>query len=301
MKSKQLARQVAHDISKKITATQLRAGDHISAQTVADDFGISRSPVREALEMLESAGLVEKRTNRGYFVAEVQRTNGDQTSLIEGLGDDHAVYQKMADDWRQDDLPEEVTEQFLRARYDLTRARLQDVLVRAVREGWAERKPGYGWRFLSVAKTPEAFDKIYHFRMVIEPAAMLDPDYAIDRTKLEQLKAGQQRVLDHDVAHQSVEYLLSIGATFHEELIKFSGNPYFHMSLMRVNQMRRLLEYRAVVNRERFVDQTKGHLQIIDLLERGEVAEASYAMRQHLSGALKRKSMLLRSTGPAEG
>lgn len=295
MKSNQLANQVAHDISKQITAGQLQAGEHISAQSVADGFGVSRSPVREALEILAAAGLVEKLPNRGFFVAHNSQKQGTNLKLPDGIAEDHDVYERMANDWRCDEIPEEVTEQFLRKRYDLTRARLQDILVRAVREGWAERKQGYGWRFLSVAKTPEAFDKIYHFRMVIEPAAMLDPDYAIDWTMLGQLKAAQQRVLDHDVDHQSVEHLLSIGATFHEELIKFSGNPYFHMSLVRVNQMRRLLEYKAVVDRERFVDQTIGHLHIVGLLERGEVAEASYAMRKHLSGALKSKSLLLRT------
>lgn len=298
MKSKQLAQKVAHDISKQIAAGQLAVGDHISAQSVADGFGVSRSPVREALEILASAGLVEKLPNRGFFVAQKGRKQ-DASTLLPGADDDNAVYERMANDWRHDAIPEEVTEQLLRKRYDLTRARVQDILVRAVREGWAERKPGYGWRFLSVAKTPEAFDKIYYFRMVIEPAAMLDPDYTIDWTMLERLKASQLRVLDHDVEHQSVEHLLSIGAAFHEELIKFSGNPYFHMSLVRVNQMRRLLEYKAVVDRVRFVDQTKGHLEIIELLERGEVAEASYAMRQHLSGALKTKSLLLRNAEQA--
>ena len=295
MKSKQLARQVAHEMSRRILTDDLSAGQHISAQSIADSFGISRSPVREALQLLCDAGLVEQRPNRGFFVLGKadQRAAASQPIgfLDEGQGD----YQRIADDWRRSRLPEEVTEQYLRERYDLTKAHLQDILVRAVREGWVERKPGYGWRFLSVAKTPEAFQQIYHFRMVIEPAAMLDPDYEIDFNILSKLKGVQQRMLDHDIEHQPLEHLLSVGATLHEELIKFSGNPYFHMSLARVNQMRRLLEYRAVFSRERFIGQTQEHLKIIGLLERGEVIEASYAMRKHLSGALKQKSSLIRS------
>ena len=243
--------------------------------------------------MLCSAGLVEQKQNRGYFVADRVPQHRGTAALIGLLDEDQSDYQRIADDWRRDALPEEVTEQFLRERYALTKARLQDILVRAVREGWVERKPGYGWRFLSVAKTPEAFQQIYHFRMVIEPAAMLDPDYKVDFATLSKLKRTQQRLLDHDIERKPLEYLLSVGATLHEELIRFSGNPYFHMSLARVNQMRRLLEYRAVFSRDRFVEQTREHLQIIALLERGDIVEASYAMRRHLAGALKLKSPLI--------
>ncbi|WP_298813053.1 GntR family transcriptional regulator [uncultured Roseibium sp.] len=295
MKTNQLAAKVAHGLSQKITSRSLAAGAHISAQNVADEFGVSRSPVREALEMLEKAGLVEKRTNRGYFVSETEPEPASADILKAMAPDDSSVYLRIAEDWRTDRLPEEVTEQYLREKYDLSRGRLQDILVRAVREGWVERKPGYGWRFLDVAKTPEAFDKIYHFRMVIEPAAMLDPDYSVDWKILASLKDEQQRLLDHEIENNSVEHLLSVGARFHEELIKFSGNPHFHMALVRVNQMRRLLEYKAVVSRDRFVEQTNGHLEIIGHLERAEIAEASYAMRHHLGGALKGKSELLRT------
>lgn len=295
MKANQLAAKVAHDLSQRITSKSLGAGTHISTQNVADEFGVSRSPVREALQMLERAGLVEKRPNRGYFVSTAEPQPATAEILRTMAPDDKTIYQRLADDWRTDRLPAEVTEQFLRDRYELSRGRLQDVLLRAVREGWAERKPGYGWKFLDVAKTPEAFDKIYHFRMVIEPAAMLDPDYDVDWQMLKKLKAAQNRLLDHDIETASVEHLLSTGARFHEELIKFSGNPYFHMALVRVNQMRRLLEYRAIVNRDRFVEQSLGHLEIIGHVERGEIAEASYAMRQHLAGALKGKAQLLRT------
>ncbi len=299
MKSNQLARQVAQEISKRILGQDFEPGQHISAQTVANDFGISRSPVREALQLLLDAGLVVQKPNRGFFVTDSQQQLERSNALSAALEDEQSDYQQIADDWRRDALPEEVTEQYLRNRYGITKARLNDLLVRAVREGWAERKPGYGWRFLTVAKTPEAFEKIYHFRMVIEPAAMLDPDYEIDLQMLANLKRIQMRMLDHDIEHQPLERLLSVGADFHEELIKFSGNPYFHQSLVRVNQMRRLLEYRTVFNRERFVEQTQGHLAIIELLERGEIIEASYNMRRHLSGALKKKSPMLWSQDDA--
>ena len=189
-----------------------------------------------------------------------------------------------------DRIPAEMTEGALRDRYHVTKAQLSDMLMRALREGWAERKQGYGWRFLPVAKTPEAFEQIYRFRMLIEPAAMLEPGFMLDRRIIHEQRRIQTRMLETDIARLPAERLLHNGSLFHEELIKMSNNPFFHLSLVRVNQMRRLLEYRSRVDRDRLVVQCQDHLAILDLLERGEVADASYAMRRHLGGALSRKS-----------
>ena len=97
-------------------------------------------------------------------------------------------------------------------------------------------------------------------------------------------------MLETDIARLPAEWLLNAGAVFHEELIKLSGNPFFHQALVRVNRMRRLLEYRSQVDRKRLHRQCTEHLQILDLLERGEVMDASFLMRQHLGGALGAKS-----------
>jgi len=201
-------------------------------------------------------------------------------------------YQRLSNDWLIDQLPEEVTEQYLRQEYGWTKTKIQEILVRASREGWAERKEGYGWRFLPVAKTPEAFDQIYRFRLSIEPTAMMEPTFKLDRKVLTEQRRIQEHMLSADLGSMFDESLLANGSIFHEEIIKLSGNPFFHMALQRVNRMRRLMEYRAQIDHARLVEQCTEHLQILDLLEAGDVVAASYKMRQHLSGALKRKSPL---------
>ncbi|MCB1340135.1 MAG: GntR family transcriptional regulator [Pseudooceanicola sp.] len=299
MKSSQLADAIAREVSRRIAVRELRPGDHLGAQALADAHGVSRSPIREALRILEKARLVEQRLNRGFYVsaqADTALAVAEPTLLAERDG----PYQRMAEDWRRDLLPEDVTEQAVRDRYGLTKVQAQDILSRAQREGWAERKPGYGWRLLAVAKSPEAFRQIYEFRMVIEPAAMLAPDYAVVTAKVEELRAAQQRMLDHDIAHLPVEQLLGAGAHFHEELIKFSNNPNFHAALVRTNRMRRLFEYRASGEVRRFVEQCTQHLAILDLLQRGEVLEASYAMKKHLSRAFARKVEIMRERDGAQ-
>lgn len=294
MKPSQLAEKIAQDITQKIATREIASGEKLRAQALADHYGVSRSPIRDALKLLDEAGLVEQKTNRGYYVLENQGEDSPEIPA-ELLREQEGPYQKVANDWRNDRLPEEVTEKFLREKYDMTRVQVQDILARASRDGWAERKPGYGWRLQNVAKSKESFQKIYQFRMLIEPAAMLLPEYSVDMAKLEELRAIQNRMLDHDIQRLSVEKLLGVGVTFHEELITFCNNPYFHTALVRANQMRRLLEYRAAYRPERFIQQSTEHLMILDLLSRGEILEASFAMKKHLSGALTEKTELIRA------
>jgi len=49
-------------------------GDQLRETRVADQLGISRAPVREALQILEEEGLVERIPFRGSFVAEISET-----------------------------------------------------------------------------------------------------------------------------------------------------------------------------------------------------------------------------------
>lgn len=289
MRSSDLTEKILTRILQDIASGNLRIGDHVGTQQVADRCGISRTPVREALLTLENKGVLQRLPHRGFFVSD--SAPSDARSFLAAQSEDEVDdYQRIAGDWLEDHLPEEVTEQTLRQKYGLTKARVNDLMSRAIREGWAERKDGYGWRFLPVAKTPEAFDAIYRFRMSIEPSAMLEPNFELDKRVLSEQRAIQERMLDMDPSLIPGETLLQNGAYFHEELIKLSQNPFFLFALQRVNRMRRLMEYRAKISPERIILQCSEHLEILSLLEVGEVAEASYLMRRHLNGALRRKS-----------
>ena len=303
MPASKLALNIANEITQMINSGELSRDDHLKARDLAARFEVSRSPVREALLLLAEQGLVALRHNKGFFVMDpptspsgVAEPVSEETRPFETLND----YHRLAEDWLTDRIPSEVTELELRERYGLTKTQLNDILMRATREGWAERKQGYGWRLLPVAKTPEAFEQIYRLRMLIEPAAMLEPGFQIDRKILDAQRRIQERMLETDIERLPAERLLHTGSLFHEELIKMSGNPFFHLTLVRLNRMRRLLEYRSNVDRVRLTAQCRDHLQILDLLKAGEAVEASYAMRRHLGGALSRKSPVAMSWSQAK-
>ncbi|GAA0904244.1 GntR family transcriptional regulator [Pseudonocardia zijingensis] len=57
-------RQIRHHI----LTGRLRPGERLRDSVLAEEMGVSRSPVREALRLLEQAGLVEKTNNRSYRI-----------------------------------------------------------------------------------------------------------------------------------------------------------------------------------------------------------------------------------------
>ncbi len=63
-----LRAQVVAQIRQAIINGQLKPGDHIVEKMITDLVGVSRTPVREALILLESEGLIESVTNKGSFV-----------------------------------------------------------------------------------------------------------------------------------------------------------------------------------------------------------------------------------------
>lgn len=62
---------VAERLRERITARELEPGAWIDEQKLAAEYGISRTPLREALKVLAVEGLVTMKARRGAYVAEV--------------------------------------------------------------------------------------------------------------------------------------------------------------------------------------------------------------------------------------
>jgi DNA-binding GntR family transcriptional regulator len=57
--SKNLSDQIADHLIDKVIRFEITPGERIYEQKVAEEMGVSRSPVREAFRILEKTGLVE--------------------------------------------------------------------------------------------------------------------------------------------------------------------------------------------------------------------------------------------------
>lgn len=85
---------LAEKISDDIVQGRMFPGDKLEEQTLADRFGVSRTPIREALSLLAATGLVEKRPRRGAIVANLsdQRT----AELFEAMAEIESVCARLA-------------------------------------------------------------------------------------------------------------------------------------------------------------------------------------------------------------
>ncbi len=169
-----------------------------------------------------------------------------------------------------------------------------------VREGWLERLPGQGWEFQPVLRSPEAYNQGYRFRLLIEPAALLEPGYRLDPATAARLRAEQEAMLAGGWRDFSSAETHRINAEFHEGIVGGSGNPFLIDALRRVNRTRRLIEYRIHVDRSRLVRISEEHLQILGLVEAGSLEEASAFLRVHLLGSRLAKEALVSRPEVAE-
>ncbi len=66
-----LYQEVAELLRQRIFKRELEPGSWIDELKIAEDYGISRTPLREALKVLAAEGLVTMKVRRGAYVTEV--------------------------------------------------------------------------------------------------------------------------------------------------------------------------------------------------------------------------------------
>ena len=71
LRERALYEQVAERLRGRILGHTLHPGSWIDEQALAIEFGISRTPLREALKVLAAEGLVTMKLRRGAYVTEV--------------------------------------------------------------------------------------------------------------------------------------------------------------------------------------------------------------------------------------
>lgn len=290
-------------IVELITAEGWPVGSHLPAQRLANRLRVSRSPINEALNVLHEKGVVERQPNRGYFLA--SRVEGPPHRALAALGlqadsPDESLYLRIADDRLRGELPDDFTETLLRKTYGVTQGEIDAVLSRIASEGWAEKKPGYGWTFSAMLTTPDSLLQSYRMRLALEPAALLEPGYRLDAAVVERLRSAERHLLDGGIQTDTPQQLHDRGVRFHEALIEGSGNAFFIDTIRRVNKVRRLISYRSMQDRKRYKVHARQHLHLLDLLAAGRNAEAAAAMREHLEETLRniaRIRGLLKGTG----
>ena len=66
-----LYEEVAEQLRQRIFSRNLEPGSWIDEMKIAEEFGISRTPLREALKVLAAEGLITMKVRRGAYVTEM--------------------------------------------------------------------------------------------------------------------------------------------------------------------------------------------------------------------------------------
>lgn len=271
--------RLANQIASYISTKALPAGSHLPEQFLSELFQVSRTPVRAALSMLTSQGVIEHRRNRGYFT----RSDGSRLDPADlPMSDEERVYLSIASDRMTRELPDQVSEADLLRRYDAARSVINRALQRLLREGLVEKRPGRGWAFAPVVDSEEAHDESYRFRLSIEPAALLEPTFKLDTERAARSRATHENLLAASTREVSAIDLFEMNAEFHELLAASSGNRFFLQAVKQQNRLRRFANYRWVYGPTRPVEACREHLTILDALESGDRFWASTLLRKHL-------------------
>ena len=86
-----LYEEVAELLRQRIFKRELEPGNWIDELKIADEYGISRTPLREALKVLAAEGLVTMKVRRGAYVTEVSKSDlADVYHLLSLLESDAA-------------------------------------------------------------------------------------------------------------------------------------------------------------------------------------------------------------------
>lgn len=277
-----LQAELSHRLLNLFQQQGLSAGDHLAERELAEHCGVSRSPIRAALKLLEHAGVVSPRTQGGYQMALAAAELATvELALPQSPLDE--LYVQVGQDRVQGTLDEHITEADLLRRYQVPKALLNKVLAQLASEGLLQPAQGKGWNFTSLISCANSNQASYELRLALEPTAIRLDGFKPEPRRFQQALDLHRRLVDGLVFDINPHRLLSINADFHQMLVDFSGNQFFQENIRQQNRMRRFTESAAVLYPERMQQSCQEHLDIMEAIDQGDRNWAATLMERHLS------------------
>jgi DNA-binding GntR family transcriptional regulator len=288
-----LHRTLARSILDHLRQRAAEPGTRLAEVGLAEALGTSRAPVRGALGVLARHGLAEAAANGRGLVLRRLPPPGDDPFANDGAADAaERLYWQLAADRLDGRIPDAIAEAELLRRYAIPRGPLARVMLRILAEGWAERGPAGGWRFLPLIDGPAADAEAYWTRRAIEPAALLAPGFALPAPIATRLRREQEGLLDGTLP-PTPQRVFELNSGFHLALVQASGNRFLSDAAARLTRLRRLAGYVIARDISRLETQVREHLAILDQIEAGDRQRAAALLAQHLEGGRSARARLL--------
>jgi DNA-binding GntR family transcriptional regulator len=278
-------------LAEQIRSGWLPIGTELNETSVASHFGVSRAPARRALSELADAGLVERRSGRGYVVKSAAGFVPTRPAPVDSM-----LGQKLVSEpsWRRiyREVEEEIAARIsfaswrlneveLARHYQVSRTVARDVIGRLQQRGLLKKDERSRW--IAPALTPRHVGELYEVRWLLEPAALTKaapnvPDELLDqmREKLRSVIANPTAIVGSTLDELERDlHVTLLGFCDSETLMQAIAQP---QSLLIAHQF--LYRWTArLFDTEPFLAE---HLFILDMLKEGHVDAAAEALEQHL-------------------
>ncbi|EPX82866.1 Transcriptional regulator [Rubellimicrobium thermophilum DSM 16684] len=293
-----LYRRVAALLSGEIAQGRIARGTRLYESRVAARFGISRSPARQALELLAREGVLQAvaAPSRGFVVADrnaapekgpeaanlpdLPLTTRPAWERIHGAVVDAIASRIVLSSWW-------INETALGEHFGVSRTVAREVLARLQAQGLVTVE---GKRWIAPQLTEQRVDELYDMRAILECAALRKAAPGFPRARLLQMHDRLQKAL---VGHPSGEELDRLEADLHVDFLQSCPNRMLQRAVSQHQAL--LLAHRffyrwtaRMFDVEPFLAE---HLRILDHVLEGRIDNAAETLDAHLM-ASKRRAMM---------
>ncbi len=286
---------IAEQIRRSIEIGSLPEGTVLLEGPLAALFGSSRSPVKQALSSLESAGLLSRFDGRGLLVGKtdeprrIKITPGMlQFENQAGLNPKSFAWQPHYYEFEREIILRSVfgrarLNEFALARHlDVGRTVAHDLLIHAREVGIVSKDERSRWWVVPLDEA--RFQDLYELRILLEPVAL---EAAIGRIPAAQLDEIESRLKEavSDFPHVPTADLDILEADLHIDCISYSQNPEIVEALKRTRCILVAGKHiQSALNRDISVDPFMGeHLEIVSAVRAHDGAAAKSALVNHLA------------------
>ncbi len=273
--------KLAHQIVEYLKQHDLRTGERIREQPIADHFSVSRTPVRGALAMLAAQGVLDYVPKQGYSLA---RPTGSVSSEDVALPvtEEEQLFRTVMRDRMANRLDDQITVTDVIRRYGSRRSVVSRMLGQMNADGLIARGTGQNWIFGPALDSRSVVEDSFRFRLLSEPAAILEPTFHMDAALLHQIRQQHISLLEKDMDTVEAALIYDADAAFHNAIADSCHNQFFTQALRQQTRLRGLSGSATNMNRHRLSESCREHLRILDAIEAGDRERASELMRLHL-------------------
>ncbi|MWV15819.1 FCD domain-containing protein [Pseudomonas sp. L-22-4S-12] len=272
--------ELARRIIEHAQENGMEAGDALSEQQLARTFQVSRTLIRAGLNLLLEQQLAEHQAGRGYYLSADPANQALSPALPQAAEEQMAA--SVLRDRMAGRLGNSINASEIMRRYDIGRPAAQKVLSQLTEDQVLERGPGQSWLFRPLLNNLSALEDSLRYRMLLEPEALLSPDFEADRQRLSLLRSGTQNLLNQPIEAFDIEQFRELDISFHELIAQSCGNRFICDALLHHQRLRRLPNLLPMVSVHRLQEALREHLRIIEAIERGQMEIAADLMRLHL-------------------